>query len=390
MAIHKELSASILPISSTNEPGTSSSAAAVPVPVPVPENHQHKNRSPALHYASSINSKSTGGELQDPQEPITKTNTTTFSSRWFPKGIVYAVMGGLCIATAQHLKGDITGTESPMGAFVFLSLFSIGTPILIVMFIGILFYSVWRFWEGLTGQGYDALCSHFGNFFRARLSPIVSGIVYLVYLVYIGKLLTQTREERMNSTSQSTGCFPSCWASSDQWVYRMAVGVFGVAFVIAFITQAQNGFSNRWHKDLKTEDRSSKAEKYIVYALGHLGFLARAGVFMFVAVFMFKTLRHPTMVSERDAFSDAINQVISVHGGYIGLWFLGIGLILFGVFAVLNSYYKYFPTPPPSRNYVYNCEAKATDDESAAIMSGDRCQSNNSGAIQQEMVQIEV
>lgn len=30
------------------------------------------------------------------------------------KGIVYAVMGGLCIATAQHLKGDITGTESPM------------------------------------------------------------------------------------------------------------------------------------------------------------------------------------------------------------------------------------------------------------------------------------
>ncbi|KAF1797991.1 hypothetical protein FB192DRAFT_1476557, partial [Mucor lusitanicus] len=350
-----------------------------------------------------------------------KTNTTTFSSRWFrkqwksvfhtpkgvrprhcfivswlgrigfiAKGIVYAVMGGLCIATAQHLKGDITGTESPMGAFVFLSLFSIGTPILIVMFIGILFYSVWRFWEGLTGQGYDALCSHFGNFFRARLSPIVSGIVYLVYLVYIGKLLTQTREERMNSTSQSTGCFPSCWASSDQWVYRMAVGVFGVAFVIAFITQAQNGFSNRWHKDLKTEDRSSKAEKYIVYALGHLGFLARAGVFMFVAVFMFKTLRHPTMVSERDAFSDAINQVISVHGGYIGLWFLGIGLILFGVFAVLNSYYKYFPTPPPSRNYVYNCEAKATDDESAAIMSGDRCQSNNSGAIQQEMVQIEV
>lgn len=81
----------------------------------------------------------------------------------------------------------------------------------------------------------------------------------------------------MNSTLQSTGCFPSCWASSDQWVYRMAVGVFGVAFVIAFITQAQNGFSNRWHKDLKAEDQS-RAEKYIVYALGHLGFLARAGV----------------------------------------------------------------------------------------------------------------
>lgn len=74
---------------------------------------------------------------------------------------------------------------------------------------------------------------------------------------------------------------------------------------------------------------------------------------MFVAVFMFKTLRHPTMTSERDAFSDAINQIISVHGGFIGLWFLGIGLILFGAFAILNSYYKYFPTPPASRHYVF-------------------------------------
>ncbi|EPB81035.1 hypothetical protein HMPREF1544_12272 [Mucor circinelloides 1006PhL] len=372
MTIHKKSSASILPITN-NEQGISSSA-------PVPENHQqHENRSPALHASS--NNKSICNSQG--QEESLKNNMLKFSSHWLDKhwkstfhtprgvkpnhrfivswlgrigftakGIVYAVMGGLCIATAQHLKGDITGTESPMGAFVFLGLFSIGTPVLIVMFVGILFYSVWRFWEGLTGQGYDALRSHFGNFFRARLSPIVSGIVYIVYLVYIGKLLTQTREERMKSASQSTGCFPSCWASSNNWLYRMAVGVFGVAFVIAFITQAQNGFSNRWHKDLKAEDQS-KAEKYIVYTLGHLGFLARAGVFMFVAAFMFKTLRHPTMTSERDAFSDAINQIISVHGGFIGLWFLGIGLILFGAFAILNSYYKYFPTPPASRHYVF-------------------------------------
>jgi hypothetical protein len=57
----------------------------------------------------------------------------------------------------------------------------------------------------------------------------------------------------------------------------MAVGIFGVAFIIAFITQIQNGFSNRWHKDLKAE-HCTKFEKYVVYILGHLGFLARAGV----------------------------------------------------------------------------------------------------------------
>ncbi|KAK4509418.1 TRAPP subunit [Mucor velutinosus] len=135
MTIRKKLLASILPIR-TNEPGTSPASA-----VPVPENHQHENRSPAPH--ASTNNRSTG-ELQDPQEPL-KTNIPRFSSLWLhrhwktvfhtprgvrpyrrfivswlgrigfiAKGIVYAVMGGLCIATAQHLKGDITGTESPM------------------------------------------------------------------------------------------------------------------------------------------------------------------------------------------------------------------------------------------------------------------------------------
>lgn len=146
MNIHKKPSACVLPTSSTIiEPGTTCSSA-----VPVPENHQqqqHENRSPALH--ASNNDKSTGEPVQDQQEEPLKTSAPIFSSRWFrkhwkstfhtprgvrprhrfivswlgrigfiAKGIVYAVMGGLCIATAQHLKGDITGTESPMVCFV--------------------------------------------------------------------------------------------------------------------------------------------------------------------------------------------------------------------------------------------------------------------------------
>ncbi|KAI8376516.1 uncharacterized protein BYT42DRAFT_574904 [Radiomyces spectabilis] len=263
------------------------------------------------------------------------------------KGIVYSVMGGLCIATAQDLSTEVKA-ESPMGAFLFLGLFEIGgTPILIAMFVGILFYAIWRFWEGSTGQGSDRTMSVFQNFFRYRLSPIVSGIVYVVYLVVIGELLSESMEERhLRTTSQVTGCFPTCWAQGD-WIHQMAVAVFGIAFVIAFVTQIQNGFSGRWYRDLMLH-HCTRFEKYFVYMLGHLGFLARAGVFMFVAVYMFRSLRQP-MVPERDPFSDAINQIISVHGGKVGLWFLGIGLIMFGLFAALNAYYKYYPTAPPSR-----------------------------------------
>ncbi|KAI8073272.1 hypothetical protein BC940DRAFT_364348 [Gongronella butleri] len=262
------------------------------------------------------------------------------------KGLVYAVMGGLCISTAQHLGTDLEGTESPMGAFIFLGLFTMGTPILIIMFISLLFYSLWRFWEGLLGQGSDATEAPFHNFFRYRFSPCVSGCVYLGYLSYIGKLLSDTRDERIQEATSPTGCFPGCWSSGNVW-HRMAVGIVGVAFVFAFISQIQNGCTGRWHRDLMLH-HCTRAERVTMLILGHLGFMARAGVFMFVAVFMFRSLIH-SIPSQRDTFSNAINQIIDVHGGTVGLWFLGIGLILFGIFAAAHAYYKYFPTPPPTR-----------------------------------------
>jgi len=35
-------------------------------------------------------------------------------------------------------------------------------------------YACWRFWEGITGQGSDDAFGKFKNFFKYRLSPLVS------------------------------------------------------------------------------------------------------------------------------------------------------------------------------------------------------------------------
>ncbi|KAI8336261.1 hypothetical protein BC941DRAFT_514439 [Chlamydoabsidia padenii] len=318
-------------------------------------------KSPTAPYSSS-----------SPPKPPPKPITTVIDTRWerfkhpsgvhprhaiivcylgrigfVAKGIVYAVMGGLCISTAQHMGADLDGVESPLGAFIFLGLSEIGTPLLVIMFIGLLSYSSWRFWEGGLGQGSDATRSAPSNFFRYRLSPCVSGAVYVAYLSYIGEVLSDPKEQRSQAASSSSNCFPACWATGALW-QRAVIGIAGLAFIIAFITQIQNGFSNRWHRDLMIHHCTS-VEKYVILLLGHLGFLSRAGVFMFVAVFMFRTLVNKTTTQQKDTFSDAINQIIGVHGGQVGLWFLGIGLILFGIFAAANAYYKYYPTPPPSR-----------------------------------------
>lgn len=60
------------------------------------------------------------------------------------------------------------------GAFILVGNNGFGYPLLVVMAIGVFTYAAWRFWEGITGQGSDDAFGPFKNFFRYRLSPLVS------------------------------------------------------------------------------------------------------------------------------------------------------------------------------------------------------------------------
>lgn len=46
---------------------------------------------------------------------------------------------------------------------------------------------------------------------------------------------------------------------------------------------------------------------------------------------------------------DALNQLEGSGGGRFLLFLLGVALIVYGGFAALSSYARYFPTQPPSR-----------------------------------------
>ena len=81
---------------------------------------------------------------------------------------------GRCPRTRRALPARGPAAQ---GAFILVGSSSIGDGLLVVMGICIAFYVAWRFWEGITGQGTDAANSKGLNFFRYRLSPIVSGFV---------------------------------------------------------------------------------------------------------------------------------------------------------------------------------------------------------------------
>ena len=70
--------------------------------------------------------------------------------------------------------GMLVKLPCTQGAFILVGNNSFGYPLLVVMAVGVLTYAAWRFWEGITGQGSDDAFGPFKNFFRYRLSPLVS------------------------------------------------------------------------------------------------------------------------------------------------------------------------------------------------------------------------
>ncbi|OAD77665.1 hypothetical protein PHYBLDRAFT_141535 [Phycomyces blakesleeanus NRRL 1555(-)] len=269
------------------------------------------------------------------------------------KGIVYGIIGVLTCtnATGAWTPNGSQNNESPQGAFLLLGgIPAVGRPILVIMAIGLITYIIWRFWEAITGQGQDINMGKKGNFFRYRLSPFVSGCVYAAYTYYVIQMIYQTAEEQQTTASSKE--FPASWTSS--MIGRAGIGVLGIAFIIATITQLVNAITGNFITDLKTSDPNARRwEAIIVHTAGRIGFVARGAVFCTMSGFFWDSLAKRNESGRQNMTAAALSKLAENRAGRAFMIILGTGLVIYALFAISNVHYKYFPTPPPSRVGVY-------------------------------------
>ncbi|DBB00740.1 TPA: hypothetical protein ACH3X1_000673 [Trebouxia sp. C0004] len=291
---------------------------------------------------------------------------------WVLKGLVYAIIGGLACQSSAQGTEKIKGADiSPQGAFILVGNNSFGYPLLVVMAVGVLIYACWRFWEGITGQGSDDAFGPFKNFFRYRLSPLVSGCVYTAYGIFVITLIP--RFKRIESADNQGG-FPDSWATSD--IGKFGIAIFGLAFLIATITQLQAAFTRNFHYDMK--DDLPRWFMWVLVVTGHIGFLGRAGVFLFVGVLFFRLIADPSINNSNETtIGNGLAQLQTNRGGRACLFILGFFLIIYGTFAVLNAYGKVYPTPPPSRRPIRVKQARLAAERAAR--EGDEATENEQG-----------
>ena len=265
------------------------------------------------------------------------------------KGLMYGLIGGLaCKSAFDHRSRN----DSPQGVFILIGSEPGGRGIvyLILVLTGLLFYVAWRLAEGLTGQGYDRTFSRKKNFFKYRVSPLVSGLVYLSYAYYVIQLLRRPRTPRYSTTSSagSGGCFPLCWRQTA--IGTVGLVVIAIAFTAATITQlipaVKVDFLNEMNKE---KLQRNKAIRVVFTTTGRLGFFGRALLFLAVAYFFWRVVvgGDPALNPEHATVSQALNSFASASYAPYFLFIIGALLLLYAVYALSCVYFRVFPTPPP-------------------------------------------
>lgn len=115
-----------------------------------------------------------------------------------------------------------------------------------------------------------------------------------------------------------------------------------------------------------------------MFATGHLGFAGRGAAFLALAILFFKDVANADNSAPHDysMVANALLQLQSNRGLRAVLMIIGILLVIYGLFAVLSSWARQFPTHAPTRQRALPAEQWVQEQE-AEQQTGQEAQHRN-------------
>lgn len=243
------------------------------------------------------------------------------------KGIVYAIVGVLALQAALTAGGKTTDTK---GALHTIAAQPFGKFLLILLAVGLVAYSLWRFIEAVAdpdNKGTDA------KGIISRIGYLSSGFVYISLAVNAARLALGAGGGGSDNSKQDwTGRLLQ--QPFGQWL----VGIVG-AFVIGLgFYRLYKAYKAKFRKQLKLSQMSSQEQTWAV-RISRIGIAARGIVFIIIGFFLIKAARQydPSEVRGLDGVLQATAQQAF---GKILLALLAIGLIAYAVFLFVEARYR--------------------------------------------------
>lgn len=247
----------------------------------------------------------------------------------FAKGIVYCLIGLLALMSAFQIQGRAPARSDKTGVIQYLLEFTGGEVILLLLALGLLAYSGWRFVQAfLDTERKGTETKGIGK----RLTYFFSGLTYLsiCYLIVKG-ILAGSPNSGGASRSQLQDLMGhpfGAWLMAGIGLVFAAIGVYQIGY----------GSSEKYRKHVNLQKLSQKASVSLLRA-GKIGYIARGVVWLIIAFLFMKAAYHHNASEAGDTGS----AFRFVHGSPFGTYLLAIlafGLICYGVMNFIRAAFE--------------------------------------------------
>jgi hypothetical protein len=241
------------------------------------------------------------------------------------KGLVYILVGVLAFMAAFEIAGHSNEEADRNGALVFLRDSPGGKVLLALLMFGLFCYSSWRTIEGFAVKPYHK--KDWGK----KLKYWASALAYLTIAFAAYKVLQY--EQGSGGKSWVSEAFSKPYG-------RILVLLVALGIAANGIYQIWYGLSKKYKDHVSRGDIGNSNAGFLVVS-GKIGYVARGLVWLIIAYLLVRAVLNAQSSEEGDTTS-AFNFVeTSAYGSYL-LGGLGIGLMAYGLFAILRSFFEKF------------------------------------------------
>lgn len=259
---------------------------------------------------------------------------------WFAKGAVYVVAGVLALMIAARASGwsaaGGSGTQeaSPTGAMKAIAQGAGGTPLLVLLAIGMLLYAAWRVVSAFMPGGHDAKA------WAKRIGFVVSAIIYTTFAF---TAISLARSHDTSSTNGNSTVAKNAGGVMGHSGGRLLIGIVGVVVIAAGLYHIGKGLTRDVNDELDLSGMSGQRRRW-TERLGAIGEVGRGLGIGLIGYFLLRaTITYDP--SSATGLDGALRVLVTHTGGTLIVLVVGAGFVAYGLFCLTTFTHRRLAAP---------------------------------------------
>lgn len=254
-------------------------------------------------------------------------------SGYAARGVVYLIVGGLAVLAALGQGGRTTDAR---GALTTLLTQPFGQILLAIVALGLVGYALWRVVQAITDTDHHGTD---GKGLAIRSGLLVSAVTHALLAVSALSLIFGWGSGGGDNGARNW----TAWLLQQPFG-RWLVGLIGLAIIGAGIAHMIKGYRAKFEKyfqmDAATLDKASPVCRF--------GLIARGIVFVIIGGFLIVAAVEFNSAEAR-GLQGALQALQQQPYGWILLGIVALGLVAFGVYSLIEAWYRRIDTPEAER-----------------------------------------